>query len=52
MPEDADALRIRIHGDFHLGQVLMAQGDAYLIDFEGEPARTLEERRQKIESAA
>jgi maltose alpha-D-glucosyltransferase/alpha-amylase len=44
---DADALCIRIHGDFHLGQVLMAQGDAYLIDFEGEPARTLEERRKK-----
>ena len=43
----ADALCIRIHGDFHLGQVLMAQGDAYLIDFEGEPARALEERRRK-----
>jgi maltose alpha-D-glucosyltransferase/alpha-amylase len=45
--DDAQALRIRIHGDFHLGQVLVAQGDAYLIDFEGEPARSLEERRQK-----
>ncbi|SEB20149.1 maltose alpha-D-glucosyltransferase [Paraburkholderia sartisoli] len=47
VPADAKALRIRIHGDFHLGQVLIAQGDAFLIDFEGEPARTLAERRMK-----
>ncbi|WP_246329239.1 maltose alpha-D-glucosyltransferase [Chthonobacter rhizosphaerae] len=41
------ALVTRIHGDFHLGQILVAQGDAYLIDFEGEPARSLEDRRSK-----
>jgi maltose alpha-D-glucosyltransferase/alpha-amylase len=41
------ALRTRVHGDFHLGQVLVVQGDAFIIDFEGEPARTMEQRRAK-----
>ncbi|GIZ53275.1 alpha-amylase [Noviherbaspirillum aridicola] len=40
-------LRIRIHGDFHLGQVLVAHGDVYIVDFEGEPAKPLEQRRGK-----
>jgi maltose alpha-D-glucosyltransferase / alpha-amylase len=44
-------VKIRNHGDFHLGQVLIAKEDAYILDFEGEPRRTLEERRTKAPPA-
>lgn len=37
----------RIHGDFHLGQVLVTAGDAWIIDYEGEPAKSVAQRRAK-----
>lgn len=42
-----DSLRIRIHGDYHLGQILTDNGDFILIDFEGEPEATIAERKIK-----
>jgi maltose alpha-D-glucosyltransferase/alpha-amylase len=43
----ASASKIRIHGDYHLGQLLSTGKDFVILDFEGEPARPLSERKLK-----
>jgi maltose alpha-D-glucosyltransferase / alpha-amylase len=51
LPRHIDGLNIRHHGDFHLGQMLIVKDDIFIIDFEGEPRRTLAERRGKAPAA-
>src|SRR3569833_3467802 len=47
VPDKVTAVKTRYHGDYHLGQVLLAEDDVIIIDFEGEPARSLAARRAK-----
>jgi maltose alpha-D-glucosyltransferase/alpha-amylase len=51
LPRELDAVKIRHHGDFHLGQMLIVKDDVAIIDFEGEPQRPVGERRRKASAA-
>lgn len=41
------SMRTRVHGDFHLGQILVNKGEYYILDFEGEPESTIRDRKVK-----
>ncbi|MGF1477137.1 MAG: maltose alpha-D-glucosyltransferase [Geminicoccaceae bacterium] len=43
-----ETVKTRVHGDYHLGQVVVAGDDFFILDFEGEPARDANERRAKL----
>jgi maltose alpha-D-glucosyltransferase/alpha-amylase len=47
VPAIARGNKLRLHNDYHLAKVLVSANDVYIIDFEGEPDRPVEERRQK-----
>jgi trehalose synthase-fused probable maltokinase len=47
LTKSIDSQRIRIHGDYHLGQVLATKNDYIIIDFEGEPESTITDRKIK-----
>ena len=44
---ELNSSRIRIHGDYHLGQVILSDGDFFILDFEGEPEATIRDRKVK-----
>jgi maltose alpha-D-glucosyltransferase/alpha-amylase len=51
LPSYIEVDKVRQHGDFHLGQILIVKDDVYIVDFEGEPERSYRERQRKAPSA-
>jgi maltose alpha-D-glucosyltransferase / alpha-amylase len=51
LPHDVDGLNIRLHGDFHLGQILIVKDDIFIVDFDGDERLSLAERRRKAPAA-
>jgi maltose alpha-D-glucosyltransferase/alpha-amylase len=51
LPPDIDGQKIRHHGDFHLGRMLIVKDDIFVIGFAGDPQRSLDERRRKAPAA-
>jgi maltose alpha-D-glucosyltransferase/alpha-amylase len=51
LPDSVDALRIRHHGDLHLGRMLIVKDDVFITGFGGDPSRTLNQRRGKALAA-
>jgi maltose alpha-D-glucosyltransferase/alpha-amylase len=51
LPHDVDGQNIRLHGDFHLGQILIVKDDICIVDFDGNEALPLTERRRKAPPA-
>jgi maltose alpha-D-glucosyltransferase/alpha-amylase len=51
LPRELEVLNIRHHGDLHLGQLLIVKDDIFIVDFAGEPRRTIAERRCKAPAA-
>jgi len=51
LPDSIEALKIRRHGDLHLGRMLVVKDDIFITGFGGEPSRTLTERRSKAPAA-
>ncbi len=51
LPHDVDGLNIRLHGDFHLGQILIVKDDIFIVDFDGDERLSLTERRRKAPPA-